>query len=70
MDDEPLELEGLRRSVYKEFVADLAGGPEEGLAKLRSSGPYAVVVSEMRMPAMDWGEHRSACAHCCTDSYL
>jgi len=47
---EPLELEGLRRSVYKEFVADLAGGPEEGLAKLRSSGRYAVVVSDMRMP--------------------
>jgi len=60
VDDEPLELEGLRRSVYKEFVADLAGGPEEGLAKLRSSGRYAVVVSDMRMPAMDWGEHRSA----------
>jgi DNA-binding NtrC family response regulator len=56
VDDEPLVLEGLRRSVYKEFVADLAVGPEEGLAKLRSSGPYAVVVSDMRMPAMDGAE--------------
>ena len=53
VDDEPLVLEGLRRSVYSEFVADLAGGAEEGLAKLREGGPYPVVVSDMRMPGMD-----------------
>jgi len=53
VDDEPLVLEGLRRSVHAEFVADLAGGPEEGLAKLRKDGPYPVVVSDMRMPGMD-----------------
>ena len=53
VDDEPLVLEGLRRSVQPEFVADLAGGPEEGLAKLRKDGPYPVVVSDMRMPGMD-----------------
>ena len=56
VDDEPLVLEGLRRSVHKEYTADLAAGPEEGLAKLRSTGPYAVVVSDMRMPAMDGAE--------------
>jgi putative two-component system response regulator len=56
VDDEPLVLEGLRRSVYKEFVADLAEGPEEGLAKLRNDGPYPVVVSDMRMPGMDGAE--------------
>lgn len=53
VDDEPLVLDGLRRSVYKEFDADLAGGAEEGLAKLRKGGPYPVVVSDMRMPGMD-----------------
>ena len=53
VDDEPLVLEGLRRSVHREFVADLAGGPEEGLAKLRKHGPYPVVVSDMHMPGMD-----------------
>ena len=53
MDDEPLVLEGLRRTVYMEFLADLAGGPEEGLAKLEKHGPYPVVVSDMRMPGMD-----------------
>lgn len=53
VDDEPLVLEGLRRSVYKEFLADLAGSPDEGLEKLRHSGPYAVVISDMHMPGMD-----------------
>jgi len=56
VDDEPLVLEGLRRSVYKEFVADLANSPEEGLAKLRKCGPYPVVVSDMSMPSMDGAE--------------
>ena len=53
MDDEPLVLEGLRRSVHAEFVTDLAEGSEEGLLKLRKDGPYPVVVSDMRMPGMD-----------------
>jgi putative two-component system response regulator len=53
VDDEPLVLAGLRRSVYAEFAADLAGGAEEGLSKLKKDGPYPVVVSDMRMPAMD-----------------
>jgi len=52
VDDEPLVLEGLRRTVLTEFVADLAGGSEEGLTKLKK-GPYAVVVSDMHMPGMD-----------------
>jgi len=56
VDDEPLVLEGLRRSVHAEFVADLAVGPEEGLAKLNEDGPYPVVVSDMRMPGMDGAE--------------
>lgn len=53
VDDEPLVLEGLRRSVHKEFLADLAAGSEEGLEKLRHAGPYAVVISDMHMPGMD-----------------
>lgn len=49
-------LEGLRRTVYTEFAADLAEGSEEGLAKLKEDGPYPVVVSDMRMPGMDGAE--------------
>ena len=53
VDDEPLVLEGLRRTVFTEFVADLAGGAEEGLTKLKKHGPYPIVVSDMHMPGMD-----------------
>ena len=53
VDDEPLVLEGLRRSVHKEFRSDLAASADEGLEKLRHAGPYAVVVSDMHMPGMD-----------------
>ncbi len=60
VDDEPLVLEGLRRAVYTEFVADLAIGPEEGLAKLRDAGPYPIVVSDMRMPGMDGAQFLAA----------
>ena len=60
VDDEPLVLEGLRRAVYTEFVADLAHGSEEGLAKLRNHGPYPIVVSDMRMPGMDGAEFLAA----------
>ncbi len=60
VDDEPLVLEGLRRAVHSEFVADLANGPEEGLAKLRDAGPYPIVVSDMRMPGMDGAEFLAA----------
>jgi len=56
VDDEPLVLEGLRRSISTEFVADLAEGPEVALEKLRQDGPYPVVVSDMRMPGMDGAE--------------
>jgi DNA-binding NtrC family response regulator len=53
VDDEPLVLEGLRRSVRADFAVDLAQGPEEGLEKLKNHGPYQVVVSDLRMPGMD-----------------
>jgi putative nucleotidyltransferase with HDIG domain len=53
VDDEPLVLEGLQRSVRREFAADLAMSSEEGLAKLRTGGPYNVVISDMHMPGMD-----------------
>jgi len=56
VDDEPLVLEGLRRSLYREFDTDLASSPEEGLEKFEKCGPYPVIVSDMRMPGMDGAE--------------
>lgn len=56
VDDEPLVLEGLRRSVKKEFAADLAVGAEEGLKQMRKNPPYLIVVSDMCMPGVDGAE--------------
>jgi response regulator RpfG family c-di-GMP phosphodiesterase len=56
VDDDPLILEGLGRSLFHEFHADTAEGPESGLEMLKKQGPYATVVSDMRMPGMDGAE--------------
>src|SRR5690242_15245267 len=56
VDDEPLVLEGLRRSLHREFDVEVAGGPEDGLARIAKAAPYPVIVSDMRMPVMDGAE--------------
>jgi CheY-like chemotaxis protein len=53
VDDEPAALDGYRRLLHRSFEIDIAVGAAEGLGKLAESGPYAVVVSDMRMPEMD-----------------
>ena len=53
VDDEPSVLEGYQRLFRDEFRIDTAVGGKEALAGMASSGPYAVVVSDMRMPGMD-----------------
>lgn len=53
VDDEPQVLEGIERLLYPDFRIDTATSGAEALAKLRDSGPYAVVVCDMRMPEMD-----------------
>lgn len=56
VDDDPLILEGLARSLRREFDAATAEGPEAGLDKIKKDGPYVAVVSDMRMPVMDGAE--------------
>jgi response regulator RpfG family c-di-GMP phosphodiesterase len=53
VDDEPAVLEGYKRILHKDFQPDTASGGPEALASLSQNGPYAVVVSDMRMPGMD-----------------
>ena len=53
VDDEPEVLEGFQRTLRKHYRLDTALGGEEGLRNLAEQGPYAVVVSDMRMPGMD-----------------
>lgn len=53
VDDEPNILEGIRRQLRRHFEIDTATSAEEGLKILAENGPYAVVISDMRMPHMN-----------------
>jgi response regulator RpfG family c-di-GMP phosphodiesterase len=53
VDDDPNILAGYQRQLRKLFHLDTAQGGEEGLKALGRNGPYAVVVSDLRMPGMD-----------------
>jgi DNA-binding NtrC family response regulator len=53
VDDEPNVLEGLQRVLRKEFNVVTAIGGEAGLTAVAEQGPFAVIVSDMRMPGMD-----------------
>ncbi|WP_285905233.1 HD domain-containing phosphohydrolase [Pseudodesulfovibrio pelocollis] len=53
VDDEQNILDTYRVSLRRRFKVDTALGPEEGLDRFRLFGPYAVVVSDLKMPGMD-----------------
>jgi response regulator RpfG family c-di-GMP phosphodiesterase len=53
VDDEPKVLNGFRRQLFGELDIETAVGGAAGLEALASAGPFAVVVSDMRMPEMD-----------------
>jgi response regulator RpfG family c-di-GMP phosphodiesterase len=59
VDDEPLVLDGLKRMLHNEYVISTAVGGEDGLRAIRDNGPYAVVISDMRMPGMNGAEFLS-----------
>jgi response regulator RpfG family c-di-GMP phosphodiesterase len=53
VDDEINILDGIRRHLKKRFSIETALGSKEGLAALAKNGPYAVILSDLRMPGMD-----------------
>lgn len=53
VDDETPVLDGYKRMLHREFDVDVAVGGEQGLATIENCGPYAVVISDMRMPGMN-----------------
>lgn len=53
VDDEPNVLAGLERQLRKQYEIETASGGTEGLAALDARGPFAVIVSDMRMPGVD-----------------
>jgi len=53
VDDEPNILQAIERQFHKEFTIATAAGPAPGLRMINEQGPFAVVVSDLRMPEMD-----------------
>ena len=53
VDDDDVVLAVIRRQLRSQFQFDTARNAQEALVLLSNSGPYAVVVSDMRMPDMD-----------------
>ncbi|MGB2606554.1 MAG: HD domain-containing phosphohydrolase [Candidatus Sulfotelmatobacter sp.] len=53
VDDEPNVLRACERLLHNRFETDAAVGGVEALTAINTKGPYAVVLSDMRMPQMD-----------------
>ncbi|MCL6503660.1 MAG: response regulator [Pirellulales bacterium] len=53
IDDDPLVLRGYERHLRRRFALETVVDPHEALRMVREQGPYAVVVSDMRMPGID-----------------
>lgn len=53
VDDEIAILDGLRRQLRSNFAVSTASGGLEALALIEAEGPFAAIVSDMRMPGMD-----------------
>lgn len=53
VDDDPNILSAYKRQLKKQFEIETALGGEEGIELMMLKGPFAVIVSDMRMPGMD-----------------
>jgi len=53
VDDEPSLLAGIRRQFRNKYNVSTAEGGPEGLQLMQTDGPFAVVISDMRMPEMN-----------------
>lgn len=56
VDDEPDVVRSLKTTLRKVAKVEIATSGAEGLALAREKGPFAVVVSDMRMPEMNGAE--------------
>lgn len=52
VDDEPEVLAAFKRNLRKHFNIETAEGGERALEMISRNGPYAVIVTDMRMPSM------------------
>jgi response regulator RpfG family c-di-GMP phosphodiesterase len=68
VDDEQNILDGLTRSLRNAFSVETALGGEAGLALLKTKEPFAVIVSDFRMPHMSGAEFLAAARQIAPDS--
>ena len=54
VDDEPYILEGMQLNLRRNYRVSIANGGKEALKLIdRSTEPFAIIISDMRMPEMD-----------------
>jgi DNA-binding NtrC family response regulator len=56
VDDDQNLLDSFARILHNEFTIETAPGGKEGLALIHLFGPFAIVISDMRMPGLDGAE--------------
>jgi len=68
VDDDPEILAAFRRTLRRRFAVDTALGPIRGLEAVTERGPYAVVVSDLRMPGLTGHEFFTRLKTTCPDT--
>lgn len=63
VDDEPNILAAYQRHLRNQFLVETAIGAEEALRLLREDGPYAIVVSDLRMPGINGNQLLKQVSH-------
>ncbi len=53
VDDDPRALSGYERNLSRLFALETAQSAEDGLRLIAECGPFAVVISDLRMPGMN-----------------
>ncbi|MBN2318380.1 MAG: response regulator [Acidobacteria bacterium] len=68
VDDDSNVLHSLKRQLRDKFTVKTAEGPEQAMEEVRSVGPFAVIVSDLRMPGMSGIQFLALAAKECPDS--
>ncbi len=68
VDDEENILSAFQREFRKEFEIETAKDPEDGLRTVAARGPFAVIVSDFRMPKADGNRFLAAVKKIAPDS--
>jgi CheY-like chemotaxis protein len=68
VDDEPNVLDSFRRLLRKDFDLNTARSGADGLKLMEQNGPYAVVVSDFKMPGMNGVEFLTKAREIDTDT--